>query len=107
MSQPPKSAKSRHHPLPLNDVVYILNDRSRWLILYELASGEARMIKELAAVIKKSESSASKHVKVLVEFGLVKIVRRAYQLAEAYRPAPGTTQIDLGYCVLRAPGSVQ
>jgi len=82
-------------------LVYALNDVARLDLLAELSSGEPRMVKDLAKRIGKTPGSTSKHLIALTKAGIVKNHNRCYQLAEHYRPAPGTREIDLGQCVLR------
>jgi predicted transcriptional regulator len=92
-------------PLSLQSVILLLSDRARWLILQALADGEPRMIKELAKEIGNTPASTSKHVGLLRQLGLVRVIRRSYQLVEAFRPVLGQSAVDLGYCVMRFPKS--
>lgn len=93
--------------LSLEAVILLLSDRTRWMIIEAMADGEPRMINELAKEVEKSRAAISKHIRVLRYFGLVRVIRRSYQLVEAYRPAPGQSEVDLGYCVMRFPKSIR
>jgi predicted transcriptional regulator len=79
----------------------------RWLIIQALADGEPRMINELAKEVGKTPGATSKHVGLLRQLGLVRVTRRSYQLVEAFRPSPGQSEVDLGYCVIRFPKSIR
>jgi predicted transcriptional regulator len=92
-------------PLSLQSVILLLSDRARWLIIEALADGEPRMINELAKEVGKTPAATSKHVGLLRQLGLVRVTRRSYQLVETFRPAPGQSEVDLGYCVMRFPKS--
>lgn len=100
-----RPADTARPPLSLQAVILLLSDRARWLILEALADGEPRMINELAKEVGKTPAATSKHVGLLRQLGLVRVIRRSYQLVEAFRSAPGQSQIDLGYCVMRFPKS--
>jgi predicted transcriptional regulator len=106
---PPISEQRRNTttppPLSLQSVILLLNDRARWLIIEALADGEPRMINKLAKHGGKSPAATSKHVGLLRQLGLVRVTRRSYQLVEAFRPGPGQSEVDLGYCVIRFPKS--
>jgi predicted transcriptional regulator len=98
-------AETARPQLSLQAVILLLSDRARWLILETLADGEPRMINELAKEVGKTPAATSKHVGLLRQLGLVRVIRRSYQLVEAFRPAPGQSQVDLGYCIMRFPKS--
>jgi predicted transcriptional regulator len=105
--EPSTPAKNAPPRLSLEGVILVLSDRTRWALIEALASGEPRMVNELAAAIGKSEASVSKHLAILRQLGLTQFTRRAHQLTEAFRPGPGETEIDFGYCVMRFPESVR
>ena len=84
-----------------------LNDPKRWIILRELAKGEALPVQELARRAGSTPNMTSKHMAVLREAGVVVSgYGQLYQLAPGLRPAPGARMLDLGHCHLRldAPG---
>jgi hypothetical protein len=87
--------------LSLATVALILSDTARWKLLNELSSGEGRMVVDLATCIGRSDNSAGKHLQVLMRTGIVIRRNRLYQLANRFRPAPGSREIDFGVCVVR------
>lgn len=89
--------------LSLSAVATLLGTPGRWHILRELAKGEALPVGEIAKRAKMSADSASKHMAYLRKIGLARrIYGRLYTLAPAYRPAPGSTALDLGHCIIPA-----
>jgi hypothetical protein len=88
-------------PLSLDTIVFALSDTARWRLLAELASGEGRMIIDLARRIGRSSNSTTKHLQVLLKAGILIKRSRLYHLAEGFRPAPGSREIDFGSCVIR------
>jgi predicted transcriptional regulator len=102
--QPRKTTPPR---LSLQSVILLLSDPARWLIIQVLADGEPRMINELAKEVGKTPAATSKHVGLLRQLGVVRVIRRSYQLVEAFRPAPGQSEVDLGYCLMRLPKSIR
>jgi predicted transcriptional regulator len=99
--------KTNPPPLSLRSVILVLSDPARWLIIEALADGEPRMINELAKEVGKTPAATSKHIRLLRQLGLVRVTRRSYQLVEAFRPAPGQSEVDLGYCLMRLPKSIR
>lgn len=106
MKSPTQSPAATVPSLSLEGIILLLSDRARWLILQAMADGEPRMINELAAEVGKTPAAVSKHIGVMRQLGIVRITRRAHQLVEAFRPAPGKSEIDFGFCVVRFPLSV-
>jgi predicted transcriptional regulator len=90
--------------LSLETLVFALSDQARWRLLAELASGEGRMIMELARRIGRSTNATTKHLQALTKAGILIKRNRLYQLAESFRPAAGSREIDLGACVIRLDG---
>lgn len=90
-------------PLPaLEDVASALAHTTRWKMLKEMSSGEAREIDELAKASGCSYENALKHLGVLRRAGLVVQGRgRLYQIPKQYLPAPGQAVVDYGHCLLR------
>lgn len=87
--------------VPLEKLARLLSDPARWTILRELAKGEPLPVSELARRVGRSADMTSKHMAVLRDAGVVVTgYGRLYQLAPAYRPAPGATTLDLGHCHL-------
>lgn len=85
----------------VSDLIYALNDPSRWRILKELSSGESRLVSELMGVTRKSLSATSKHVAALASVGLIESHRRAYRLAPRFVPRSNPNELDFGVCVIR------
>ena len=93
-------------PIPLwprlGPLLRAIGDPLRWRILAELSIGEPLMVMEIAERLGRSADLVSKHLAVLREAGVVESGRgRLYQIAQPYRPAPGTNELDFGHCVLR------
>lgn len=80
----------------------LLGDVTRWLLLRELAKGEALPIHELAKRLGRTREGISKHLAVMRRVGVaVQGFGRLYSLTPALRPAPGATVLDFGHCTLR------
>ncbi|MCX7007004.1 MAG: helix-turn-helix domain-containing protein [Kiritimatiellaeota bacterium] len=93
--------------IPLETLARVLNDPVRWMILRELAKGEALPVVELGRRTGRSANMTSKHMMLMRAAGLVVAgYGRLYSLAPAVRPAPGATKLDLGHChlILDVPG---
>lgn len=57
---------------------------------------------ELGRRMGITPAAASKHVALMLRIGVVTAVYgRLYALAPAFRPPPGTLEIDFGHCVVR------
>ena len=88
--------------LGLKQVVFLLSDMTRWRLLRELAGGESLPAYELARRLGKRPNAITRHLMALRELGVVAPAYSGqYYLTPAYRPAPGTTTIDFGKCVVR------
>ena len=88
--------------LSLKQVTSLLGNTERWIVLRELCKEPALPVSELARRIGRSPGMASQHVAVMVKLGVVKSVYgRMYSLTPAFRPAPGTLEIDFGHCLVR------
>lgn len=86
----------------LPNLARVLGDKARWIILRELARGEALPVKELARRTACTPAMTSKHMLALRKAGMVVVgYGRLYHLAPALRPAPGATTLDLGHCLLK------
>ena len=93
-----------HSPLSLSmaRLATVLNDVSRWRILLELSKGQALPVKELAGRARIRPNTASKHMSVLLEKGLVvKSFGRLYALAPTVQVRREEGLLDLGPCLLR------
>ena len=88
--------------MPLAKLCSVLGEMTRWKILRELAKGEPLPVKELAARTGRSSDVVQKHVTMLKEAKIVvQGYGRLYKLAPGIQPTPGTTELDLGHCVIR------
>ena len=93
---------SKAPALDLNQISFVLGDPARWLVLRELAKGEALPPVVVAARIGRTLHGVRKHLASLRKLGVVVVgYGRLYSLAPAYRPAPGATVVDLGHGVVR------
>jgi DNA-binding transcriptional ArsR family regulator len=73
----------------------------RWRMLAELVTGEPRTNQDFAKLFRADMSTISKHLNILRNCGVVEVKHRVNYLAERFRPAPGSTEIDFGGVVLR------
>ena len=81
-------------------LVFALGNYCRWKMLRELAGGETRTTRELAAAGRCSYDAALKHLKLLRATGLVEQGRGSlYQMPVHFLTVPG--QPDFGHCLLR------
>ena len=88
--------------LSLKQVTSLLGNTERWIVLRELSKEPALPVSELGRRIGRSPGMASKHVALMLKLGVVKSVYgRMYSLTPAFRPAPGTLEIDFGHCLVR------
>lgn len=103
--KPLSSPENIPHP-PIDALTKAIGAPLRWAILTELASGEPRMVKEIAQKLRKSPTLVSKHVAVLKKAGAVEIGRAGvYQIPKHFVVAPDKRHIDFGHCLLRLPGT--
>jgi DNA-binding transcriptional ArsR family regulator len=101
--KPLSSPEHIPHP-PLQHLTKAIGAPLRWAILTELASGEPRMVKEIALKLRKSPTLVSKHMAVLRRAGAVEIGRAGvYQIPKHFVVAPDKRHIDFGHCLLRMP----
>lgn len=87
-------------------IVAALGDPSRWQMLQLLASGEALAVGDIAARLGQGVASASKHLRVLREAGVVACKdgaedrrRTLFYIPSAFRTVPGL--VDFGGCLFR------
>ncbi|MBI3882534.1 MAG: helix-turn-helix transcriptional regulator [Verrucomicrobia bacterium] len=93
--------------LSLAQVMLLLSDPARWLLMRELSRDQMLPVGELGRRIGHSPSNTSKHLLVLRRLGVVSVsYGRMYVLMPAFRPAPGTATIDFGHCVVRLDGAL-
>ena len=103
--KPLSSPEHIPHP-PLDPLLAAIGAPLRWAILTELASGEPRMVKEIAQKLGRSPTLVSKHMAVLRRAGVVEIGRAGvYQIPAHFVAAADKRHIDLGHCLLRLPGT--
>jgi DNA-binding transcriptional ArsR family regulator len=83
-------------------LVKAIGDPLRWEILRQLASGEPRMVVEIAGALRKQPTLISKHLVWLREAGAVEKGRaQLYTIPRRFLPSPGDGVVDFGHCVLR------
>jgi DNA-binding transcriptional ArsR family regulator len=88
--------------LALAPLVKAIGDPLRWEILRQLASGEPRMVVEIAGALRKSPTLISKHLVWLREAGAVEKGRaQLYTIPRRFLPSPGDGVVDFGHCLLR------
>ena len=88
--------------LDLDTMLTVISAKARWRILALLAGGEGYAIGELGHALGLTYPAAYQHVSTLVSAGLIVRGRGTlYQIAPAWKPAPGVRTLDLGYCLLR------
>jgi DNA-binding transcriptional ArsR family regulator len=103
--KPLSSPENIPHP-PIDALTKAIGAPLRWAILAELASGEPRMVKEIALKLKKSPTLISKHMAVLRAAGAVEIGRAGvYQIPKHFVVAPDKRHVDFGHCLLRLPAA--
>ena len=101
--KPLSSPENIPHP-PIHHLSKAIGAPLRWAILTELASGEPRMVKEIALKLRKSPTLVSKHMAVLRRAGVVEIGRAGvYQIPKHFTIAPDKRHVDFGHCLLRLP----
>lgn len=106
MSQP--APTPIHAKLTLETVLRAINSPTRWKILKLLAIEGPLAVGEIAKRVGASENMGSKHIRVLVDAGLVRgIHSRLYRLKEGLDVLPGATGIDFGHCLIRFDVPVQ
>ena len=96
---PGAAAPARVILLNIRTASKILGSTARWLILQELARGEALPVQYLAGVARTERTATSKHMSILLKAGLVEVTfGRLYRLAPPYRVCVPRGYIDLGPC---------
>ncbi len=108
---PPETASSPAPPaplLPLEQLAFLLSSPPRWLLLQELAKGEALPVGVLGQRTGQSSDSASKHLAIMRRMGVVVVgYGRLYSLSPAFRPLPGTRTLEFGVCLVRLEGRLK
>jgi hypothetical protein len=101
----PSAAATNAAPQPLPSLEAVLSGISnvaRWKMLRELSLGEPREIIELAGVAGCSYEAALKHIKVLLDTGLIERGRGRLLQMKKHHIASSTERIvDFGHCLLR------
>lgn len=88
--------------LSVAEVASLLGNPARWIALRELSKESALPVYELGRRMGITPAAASKHVAMMLRFGVVTAVYgRLYALAPAFRPVSGTLEIDFGHCLVR------
>ena len=88
--------------LNLKQVTSLLGRTERWIALRELCKEPVLPVNELGRRMGRSRGMASHHMALMLKLGVVKSVYgRMYSLTPAFRPAPGTLEIDFGHCLVR------
>jgi len=88
--------------LSIDTLARALSVPARWVILRELARGQALPVAELAARARITPNLTSRHMSALKELGLAEqVLGRLYRLSSQLRPDPATGLLDLGQCLLR------
>ncbi len=91
---------SKKPVLSLPTAIAAIYSTIRWRMLASMASGEGRMVNELAAEARCSPNAASRHLSELRRLGIVTVKRRLYYLSDKLeRPAPMV--VDFGFFVAR------
>lgn len=101
MATPSTPAATSSIPqLPVANLLAAVSSLSRWHILRELSKGEPLPVCEIAARLRSSETSISKHIAVLRTIG---IVDRSYGLYAIDRRfvVPGERTLDFGSIAIR------
>jgi DNA-binding transcriptional ArsR family regulator len=102
MSDPQDRATRPSPTLPLDRVLAVISNSTRWRLLRELASGDQLMVLELAERCKISADLVSKHLAILRNAGIVLQGRnRLYQIAPQFLTDKTERILDFGYCLLR------
>ena len=73
----------------------------RCAMLLELATGEPRMVNELARTAGCKPVIASKHLGVMRRAGVIVLTRRNYQLPRHFIVNAELGHLDFGHCLLR------
>lgn len=101
MTTPAPSAATEPSFPPLDRLLTVISDRTRWRILDEILKGEPLPVYELARRLGVPPANISKHVAVLARAGVVVAgFGRCYRIPSAYL-VPGQRALDLGAVVLR------
>ena len=102
-NSPPPQQSPASVPLPPRDkLISVLGSASKWTILAALCDGEPLGASDIAKLIGCTVSAASKHMRGLVEAGVVVQGRGSlYRLAPGFQPQPGQRVVDFGHCLLR------
>ncbi len=98
---PPGQADERKTPkLPLPAVLSAISSPTRWMILRELAQNGQCAVVELAERLNETPTGVSKHMRVLLDAGIVDVGRnRLYSIKGEFMVDAKT--VDLGWCALR------
>jgi DNA-binding HxlR family transcriptional regulator len=88
--------------LPMANLTRVIGSHVRWLILRELVKGRPLPAMVVGKAVGISADAAAKHLNEMAELGVLeKGYGRLYEIAPAWRPAPGTRHLDFGHCLVR------
>jgi DNA-binding transcriptional ArsR family regulator len=87
--------------VPVKKTVLAISSLLRWKIIALLLE-DPRTSSELARKLGRTPNAITKHLAVLIEAGIIyRSHGKVCHLAKHLHPPPGSTEIDLGPCVLR------
>lgn len=87
-------------PIPLSKLLPAISSPQRWNILNQLVKGHPLPVCALAASLRASETSISKHVAVLLSTGIVLRHYGLYSINPRFL-VPGTRSLEFGSILLR------
>lgn len=88
--------------LSLEDLLRAISSPARWKMLALLAVEGPLAVSELADRVGLTPNGGSKHIKVLLECGVVRLSNsRLYRLKEGFSVLPGGVGIEFGHCLIR------
>jgi hypothetical protein len=97
----PTTPTEKPPAIPLDRVITLISDKTRWRIFAELLDGGALPRIEIARRIQTPATNVSKHLKVMVEYGAARqVLGRLYQLVPGLA-RPEEHAIDFGSALLR------
>lgn len=94
--------------IPVEKLLPVLASPARWHMLRALAKASPISVVDLSSHAGVSGNAASKHVKVLLDAGIIELCHtRLYRLSASFPILPGGDGIDFGHCLLRFDVPVQ
>jgi DNA-binding transcriptional ArsR family regulator len=93
--------------LPLEKLLPLFSNIVRWRLLTHLATGDPLMVSELAERVRIPIDSASKHLALFRDAGIVTQGRnRLYQIAPQFVVDKENRILDFGHCLVRLDAGV-